>query len=185
MFISPIKVIESGWITGVKEEMVQPNGIDFTLDKLYQTVKDRDWFALGHEFKQHREWEPVEPFEFEARGFGGDCYTAQAFSLKASTSYDFQSDLKVNIPRDIVAYLIVRSTLNRNQMFITSGLYDSGFIGNIGGQLHNRGNHAVLEKGVRIGQIVFADAQSISAYNGSYQNLTSHWADENQESKNL
>ena len=42
------------------------------------------------------------------------------------------SDFFVTVPAGLAAFLIVRSTLNRNGIFITSGLYDQGFSNNIG-----------------------------------------------------
>ena len=65
-------------------------------------------------------------------------------------------------------WLIARSTLNRNGIFITSGLYDSGFENYIGGVMHVRCGPATIEKGARIAQFIFVEAETVRMYDGEY-----------------
>lgn len=176
MIISPVKAIENSWVKDytVTKDMIQPNGLDFTLDKLYRVTKDSSPFILTENYKSHRSYEEVHPYETL---LGNSAEKQKVFKLEENKSYDFQSKMTIALPRDVTALIIVRSTLNRNQIFISSGVYDSGFNGNVGGQLHNRGDVAIIGVGTRIGQIIFMDAQSAKVYNGSYQNLSSdHWS---------
>jgi deoxycytidine triphosphate deaminase len=76
--------------------------------------------------------------------------------------------------------LVVRSTLNRNGLFITSGLYDSFFKGNAGFCLHNRSpGVARIAPHTRVGQIMFVKSEfSGVQYSGTYNTKQGqHWAD--------
>jgi len=175
MIISPIKAIEEGWIVGnITDEMIQPNGIDFTLNKLYQLDPYPSPFMLSLTSKQHTAWHDYNPDNAVTIGD----VTEARWHIKKNEHYDFQSDLRVTLPRDVTALLIIRSTLARNGMFITSGLYDSGFDGQIGGQLRSGNVPGFISVGARIGQIVFMESQSSKSYSGSYQSKKEHWTGE-------
>lgn len=154
MIISPQTAIDNGWISGV-EFNPSPNAIDFTLDRLF-TIDHTQSFVINNETKTMR---------------GGDEFSPDQnnnWNLDRHTVYDGQSDMFVDIPDGVVASLIIRSTFNRNGIFLTSGLYDTGFQGHIAFALHNRSGHAVIERGVRVGQIMFMTADSHGQYAGGY-----------------
>lgn len=167
MFINPQQAIDSGWITFLDgtdiDVLVQPNAIDFTLDRLYK-LKDDSSFYLHEEFKIHRGTVEVEP-----QTITREMIVDEYFKLDAHSCYDAMSDIYVSVPEGVAAFLIVRSSLNRNGLFITSGLYDSGFKGNIGFFIHNNASSpAYLQEGVRVGQIIFVKSDSHGVYSGSY-----------------
>ena len=60
MFINPKIAIEEGWVTGIHDPdlQVQPNAIDFTLDKVF-TI-DAKPFILDENSKQMRGGSPLE-----------------------------------------------------------------------------------------------------------------------------
>ena len=60
-----------------------------------------------------------------------------------------------------------QSTLNRNGLFITSGLYDSGYHGVMAGALHVKA-FARIKKGTRVGQFLLFKSQSLKKYDGDY-----------------
>jgi deoxycytidine triphosphate deaminase len=63
-------------------------------------------------------------------------------------------------------------------MWLVSGLYDSGFKGNIGAVLHTGTAYATIEVGVRIGQIMFIESKSVGTYAGGYNTADGqHWKD--------
>jgi len=74
----------------------------------------------------------------------------------------------VSIGEDEAGWVITRSTLNRNGLFITSGLYDSGYEGVMAGALHVNGGPAKIKKGTRVGQFLMFKAESLSSYDGDY-----------------
>lgn len=154
MFISPNRAIEEGWITGVTNNP-SPNAIDFTLDTVY-SINQNATFFLSNTDKKMRGGDKMEPDQ------------DNNWTLSPNTVYDGMSDMYANLPEDVAALLIIRSTLNRNGMFLTSGLYDSGFQGHVAFAIHNRSGNAVIEKGVRFGQIIFVESASVGMYAGGY-----------------
>jgi dUTP pyrophosphatase len=167
MFINPKRAIELGWITGITDPdtQVQPNAIDFDLSALFAFKVDTPSFFLDGDSKQHQTTEKQQPQDME-----GPTGVKPYFTLKPHTAYDFASSLHVKLPAGIAALLIVRSTLNRNGLFITSGLYDQGFNGTVAGILHNRSDRtAYITPGSRIGQIMFIQAEDSGLlYAGGY-----------------
>ena len=81
-------------------------------------------------------------------------------------------------------FVITRSTLNRNGVFLTSGLYDSGYgidvntgetVGGVmAGVMHVNIGPALIKKGTRVGQYIMWNAETLSLYNGSYGNHKEH-----------
>jgi deoxycytidine triphosphate deaminase len=65
-------------------------------------------------------------------------------------------------------WVITRSTLNRNGVFLTSGLYDSGYHGVMAGVMHVTCGTMKIKPGTRIGQYLSFDSESLSKYDGSY-----------------
>lgn len=167
MFINPKTAIESGWITGIQdtEVQVQPNAIDFTLDRVFN-ISDNEFIVAKDlanpkkELKQMRGGNELLPYPDRRTGI-------QLFNLD-SGSYDILSDLYVELPEGVAAMLVARSTFVRNGLFLVSGLYDSGFKGHIGCVLHNMKGVAKVQKGVRVGQIIFIEASSAGTYAGGY-----------------
>ena len=125
MFIDPRDAIERGWVTHVHnpDKQVQPNALDFTVDRLF-SIDNTKQFSINEEEKTMRGGEELSPFH-------------DYWHLDENTSYDAMSEVYVELPDGVAALLIVRSTFNRNGIFITSGLYDSGYQGNIGFCIHN------------------------------------------------
>lgn len=157
MFINPQTAIDSGWITGITnpDTQIQPNATDFTLDKLYTIDKEKP-FIISEEAKTMRG--------------GKELFTdsEQNWLIPANTTMDGQSNVFVDIPEGVAALLIIRSTFNRNGIFLTSGLYDSGFKGHVAFAIHNRSDYAIVKQGTRIGQIIFVESNSQGTYSGGY-----------------
>lgn len=192
MFISPKVAIENGWIkradgAPIATDFIQPNAIDFTIDRVFQVVtngpsarpfKAADVVVDGalktvKEFPVYAELTAVEDTDpkFDR---------VPLWTLAPRSSFDFLSDFYVEVPEGVAALLIVRSTFNRAGVFVTSGLYDSGYKGNIGAALHNNGHvDAYVGKGVRVGQIAFVRSDSVGTYAGGYN------ADAGQDWKDL
>ena len=163
MFISPQTAIEKGWIkrsdgAEIAAESIQPNAIDFTIDRVFVADPNGKQFKVADvvvdgvvkTVKQFPDFTELESQEDADPKFD----RVPMFNLTARTTYDFLSEFYVEVPEGVAALLIVRSTFNRGGLFVTSGLYDSGFKGNIGAALHNNGvDDALVGKGTRVGQI--------------------------------
>lgn len=162
MFINPRVAIQEGWITGIanEEKQVQPNAIDFTLDKLFHINETP--FVISEYGKQMRGTAPYHAITDRASEL-------PYWRLKSNSVYDAMSDMYVTVPEGAAAMLIIRSTFNRNGIFLTSGLYDSGFQGHIGFCLHNRsGAEARVFQGTRVGQIIFVESKTALMYSGGW-----------------
>lgn len=144
--------------TGYSDDCVQPNALDITIDSV--TALDKGlytpMFSLRKNgdkvFRPSYRMEPVDGILF-------DLYPGQ---------YSFESDITVEIPEGVVGWVVARSSLTRNGIFIVSGIYDSGFKGRVGGTIHTP-IWIHLEKGVRVAQLITAKAESRHLYDGQYQ----------------
>ncbi len=180
MLISPKTAIENGWIThpdcnDLKDwndrKFISPNAIDFPMDSVYEFVdNENDNLFFSETEKCLRSVTPLTPINL-----GGTEY----LPIPGHTMVDVSSKMYVKLPTSVAALLIVRSTLNRSGLFVTSGLYDSGFFGNIGIMLHNRGPVAYISPGTRIGQIMFISSEDSGImYAGGYNTeINTHWSD--------
>src|SRR5699024_3153660 len=108
-------------ITQINEDSVQPNAIDITTDRLFEVLPTTFWLGMNSNETKHRE---VNEVEIQEDGY---------FKLEKDKTYQFLSDSVVEVGDSEAGYLITRSSLNRNGLVVTSGLYDSGFEGHLGG----------------------------------------------------
>lgn len=162
MFISPEVALKEGWITGIvdEEKQIQPNAIDFTLDRLF-TIHDSNTFAISEDGKYMRGGKEYDAITDRRSG-------KLFFNLDSRRTYDAMSDVYVTLPEGVAAMLIIRSTFNRNGIFLTSGLYDSGFKGHLGFAIHNQSGPAKIAKGTRIGQVIFVHSENATMYAGGW-----------------
>lgn len=100
--------------------------------------------------------------------FPENMYT-DSLILRQRCSYGFECYEYIRVPRNYCALLIVRSSLNRQGAFITTGLYDNGFKGFIGGTIHVMGSAVRVRPLDRIGQIYFMKCEHEAQYDGQYQ----------------
>ena len=128
--------------------------MDLKVDKIF-VINDDKTFVIDEEKKEHRGSVEIEP--------GADGY----WELSQGT-YEIIMEGTVKIAEDEAGWVITRSTLNRNGLFITSGLYDSGYEGVMAGALHVNVGPARIKKGTRVGQFLLFKAQSVSLYDGDY-----------------
>ena len=143
-------------LTNVKLTDIQPNAVDLRIDKIF--AMNDNIFQLGEEngkeIKQHRGSTEVLP---DSDGY---------FNLPFG-SYEVVMENIIDVGPDEAGWVITRSTLNRNGIFITSGLYDSGYHGVMAGALHTS-MFARIKKGSRVGQFLLFKSQSLKKYDGDY-----------------
>lgn len=148
-----VKEADDELLTNVQEGDSQPNAVDLRVGKIFRL--NTSTFEITENEKKHRgSWE-VEPSD---DGF---------FHLEPGT-YEILMENIVKIPKGYAGWVITRSTLNRNGLFITSGLYDSGYHGVMAGALHVEGGPAKIEKGTRVAQFLMFEAETLSMYDGDY-----------------
>ena len=141
-------------LTGVQHGDSQPNAVDLRVKKIFE-INKKSPFIISEEDKTHRGSTEVQPDE---EGW---------FNLERGT-YEIVMENVVSVGEGYAGFVITRSTLNRNGLFITSGLYDSGYHGVMAGCLHVRVGPAKIKKGTRVAQFLLFEAETLSMYDGSY-----------------
>jgi deoxycytidine triphosphate deaminase len=139
-------------LTAIQDGDSQPNAIDLRLGKVFAI--NNKVFELSEEGKKHRGTTEITP-------------DYDWYYLEEGT-YEVVMENIVTVGADEAGWVITRSTLNRNGVFITSGLYDSGYNGVMAGAMHVRGGPVRIKKGTRVAQFLLFKAEALTLYNGSY-----------------
>lgn len=139
--------------TWVQETQIQPNAMDLKVDKIFEIEKNT--FYIDEDEKKHRGSVEIKP---DKNGL---------WNLRQGT-YEIIMEGEITIGEDEAGWVITRSTLNRNGLFITSGLYDSGYKGVMAGALHVNVANAIIKKGTRVGQFLLFKAEAVNLYDGDY-----------------
>jgi dUTP pyrophosphatase len=137
----------------VAAEQVQPNGVDLTLDAVFEPVEPGHIGTEGKTIAERREIEPDgEPPTYHLDPGG---YVARY----AET---------VRIPTDHVGFIYPRSSLMRNGAMVNTAVWDAGYEGRGEGLLQV--THPIeIDRGARVAQLVLARADASGTYDGSYQ----------------
>ena len=142
-------------LTNVRDEDIQPNAVDLRVDKIFK-IRDETFILSDPENKKvHRGSTEIQTL-----------YGTNWWRLPPGT-YEIVMENIINVGPDEAGWVITRSTLNRNGLFITSGLYDSGYHGVMAGALHVTAP-AKIKKGTRVGQFLLFTSQSLKKYDGDY-----------------
>lgn len=140
-------------LTQVQEGDSQPNAVDLRVLDIFKLADEP--FRLIGDSKHHRGSQKMEVDEM-------GCWTLEP------GVYEIIMENQVTVPEGYAGWVITRSTLNRNGLFITSGLYDSGYQGVMAGALHVEHGPAVIQRGSRVGQFIMFEAETLSLYDGDY-----------------
>jgi len=136
-----------------REDQVQPNGVDLTLDRVFEQVGPGRIGREGKTIGERREHELDDAGGTYALDPGG--YVARY----AET---------VRIPEGHVGFIYPRSSLMRNSCMLDTAVWDAGYEGRGEGLLE--AYHGIeIERGARIAQLVLAEAGHEGTYEGSYQ----------------
>jgi deoxycytidine triphosphate deaminase len=146
--------------TAIQSQDVQPNAIDLRLKKVFQISSD-DVFSIDEKHKKHRATIELQPDE---NGY---------FNLSPG-HYEVVMENEVNIGAGEAGWVITRSTLNRNGVFITSGLYDSGYNGVVAGVMHVNVGQMRVQVGTRVAQFLLFKAEALYSYDGDYGKGKAH-----------
>ncbi|MCU4743776.1 deoxyuridine 5'-triphosphate nucleotidohydrolase [Natronoglomus mannanivorans] len=144
-------------VSPTTDEQVQPNGVDLTVDIVFE---QRDPGRITTDGKEigDRVARPLEQREQKAP----DTY------YLPEGSYVVRYGERIRIPEEHVGFVYPRSSLMRNSCMLNTAVWDAGYEGRGEGLLQV--HHDVeLERGARIAQLVFAAADHQDVYDGSYQ----------------
>ncbi|SDK01016.1 dUTP pyrophosphatase [Halovenus aranensis] len=135
----------------LRETQVQPNGVDLTVDAVFEQTEPGRIGRDGKTVGERRELAPEDGY----------------YSLP-SGGYIVRYGEQITIPADHIGFLYPRSSLLRNSCMLDTAVWDAGYEGRGEGLLEVF--HEIdIERGARIAQLVFADAAHVDSYDGSYQ----------------
>jgi dUTP pyrophosphatase len=141
----------------VSKEQVQPNGIDLTLDQVFEQI---DAGRISRDEKEIGDRRSCDPETVSD--------TAPETYYLTSGGYVVRYDETVRIPDDHIGFIYPRSSLMRNSCMLNTAVWDAGYEGRGEGLLQV--HHDIeLERGARIAQLVIARADHDDTYDGSYQ----------------
>jgi deoxycytidine triphosphate deaminase len=140
-------------LTNVQPGDVQPNAVDLRIDKIFSI--SNDVFSISEDGKKHRGTKELTPDS------DGNFYLIPG-------TYEVVMENIITIGEGEAGWVITRSTLNRNGVFITSGLYDSGYNGVMAGAMHVKCGPAIIKRGTRVGQFLLFKSETLKMYDGDY-----------------
>ena len=146
------------------EESVQPNGVDLSVDKIYEAVghavlSDEDYI------KPHRkELEPVNVDEKEV----SEIIERKSYVLEPGY-YIIEYSETIEIPEEHVGLVFPRSRLMRSGSSLYTAVWDSGYKGKGEGGLRVD-NKCYIEEGMDVGQIIYLTTEDLEDhYDGKHQ----------------
>jgi len=146
-------------LTNIYEGDVQPNAVDLRLGKVLLIRPST--FTITEEDKTHR-----GSVELKLNGDG--------YYVLQEGHYEVVMENVIEVGDGEAGWVITRSTLNRNGVFLTSGLYDSGYHGVMAACMHVSCGPMRIKPGTRIGQYISFDSEALSKYEGSYGLRSEH-----------
>ena len=140
-------------LTNVSDVDVQPNAVDLRVGNIFFIRPDT--FTITEDEKTHRGSVALRP---DDNGY---------YVLKEG-HYEVVMENVIEVGEGEAGWVITRSTLNRNGVFLTSGLYDTGYHGVMAGVMHVTCGPMRIKKGTRIGQYLSFSAEALHKYDGAY-----------------
>jgi deoxycytidine triphosphate deaminase len=155
-------VHSKNFVTNIDEKSIQPNAVDIRCSRLLEIRPDKT-LAISESCPKEFSNRWVVPIGLRSPD-GIEWWT-----INKNSSYEFETKHEVNIPEGMAGWLIIRSTLSRNGIIMSGGVFDSGFSGLVGGTIHNlTGANIRLERNCRIGQFIMLTSETSHLYDGFY-----------------
>jgi len=143
-------------LENVDEKNIQPAGVDVRVKCIYRL---KNGGFLGVKNRKNPDIEVVAK------------YKEEKFTLNPNEFVLVETMEKVNMPNDLLAIILPRSSLFRCGVSLHTAVVDPGFIGTLTFGMKNLSEHPFeIEIGSRIGQIVFEKVKgNTKLYEGKYQ----------------
>jgi len=136
----------------VADEQIQPNGVDLTLDGVFEQREPGHIGVDGKTIGERR--------ELDTDGSNGYSLVPGGYVVRYTET--------VRIPEDHIGFILPRSSLMRNSCMLNTAVWDAGYEGRGEGLLQV--HHDIeIERSARIAQLVLAKADHDGVYDGSYQ----------------
>jgi deoxycytidine triphosphate deaminase len=143
-------------IENIDEKNIQPSGVDLRVKRIYRL---KNGGFLGNDNRITPDVESVSD------------KTGEKIRLEPNEFVLVETVEKVNMPKDITAMVLSRSSLFRCGVSLHTAVVDPGFQGTLTFGMKNMSEFPFeIEIGSRIGQIVFKKVKgNVKLYNGKYQ----------------
>lgn len=145
------------------EKDVQPNSIDLRIDKVF--LPQQGVFILSEEKRVHRGSKELQTKRFQDED---DWWALQP------GFYEIVFKNEIKLPKGEAGFVIPRSTLVRNGVYLATGLYDSGYEGIMVSGLHVTTATFYVKKGTRLAQFLLFEAETLRKYDGAYGSRKQH-----------
>ena len=162
--LNPEKVVNLGYIHQVRAEDIQPNSIDLRVLDIYEIKGNLVLFADKNNRRELPEYHLIQPFPY------GDGF--KMYKLEPGKRYQVEFEALLDLPQDVCAITLVRSTMAKSGCTGENGLFDSGYKGACGMMIAVQAE-SYIEEYAPIAQMVFFGAESSKLYNGFYQGTNS------------
>lgn len=139
-------------LNDLTEEQIQPNGVDLTVESVYTQTSKGEITTDG---KTIGDREELLPKDDETYRLGPGAYVVKYGET-------------LSIPDEHIGFVYPRSSLIRNGAMLHTAVWDAGYTGRGEGLLVVH-TPIEIERHARIGQIVYANANHESVYDGTYQ----------------
>lgn len=146
-------------LTGVSKPDVQPNAVDLRLKSV--RLINQNTFIIDDHQKKHRGSSPLKE---DAHGY---------YHLEMG-SYEIVFENEISVGANEAGWVITRSTLIRNGVYLVSGLYDTGYSGGMVGLMVVTGGPMKIKAGTRIGQYLNFESEALHDYDGDYGHGKAH-----------
>jgi len=143
-------------IENVDEKNIQPSGVDLRVKCIYR-LKNGGYLGV-----ENRKTPDVEVVTKE---------NGEKIILRPNEFVLVETMEKVNMPNNLSAIVLPRSSLFRCGVSLHTAVVDPGYIGTLTFGMKNLSNFPFeIEIGSKIGQIVFEEVRgNVKLYNGKYQ----------------
>jgi deoxycytidine triphosphate deaminase len=143
-------------IENADEKNIQPSGVDLRVKCVYR-LKNGGYLGV-----ENRKTPDVEVITKEI---------GKNVVLRPNEFVLVETMEKVNMPKDVMAIVLPRSSLFRCGASLHTAVVDPGFVGTLTFGMKNLSNHSFeIEIGSKIGQIVFEEVKgNTKLYDGKYQ----------------
>ena len=157
-------------IQTLDQDMIQPNAFDVRLDRVFEFNEAPIDSGIQNTFSLTADDEKIHALKQELYPLSSN----GTFVLRKGNSYEiiFQGTIKMGATE--AGWIVPRSSLNRNGIFITSGLYDAGYEGVMAACMHVMGANFTVMRGARLGQFLLFHAETAHRYSGNYGVSSEH-----------
>lgn len=158
MIISPEEVLESESVLGItdRKKQLQPVSIDLTIAEVRKPLSAA---FISEEERQLPVFENILPENNSVFFLPQGCYT-------------IVFNEGVEMPKELTAFIVQRSCLNRSLSTITSSIIDPGYKAErLAASLYVFNPNGIhIEKNCRVASIFFVKSSPKKLYNGAFQN---------------